>query len=74
MEKLADLGFDPEMGARQLRRVIQQKVEDPLSDALLSGEFQDCSLILVDMKDDGIVLRRGEDEVALPPEEAVPAV
>ena len=30
LEKLADLGYDPEMGARPLRRVIQQKVEDPL--------------------------------------------
>jgi ATP-dependent Clp protease ATP-binding subunit ClpC len=74
LEKLADLGFDPEMGARPLRRVIQQKVEDPLSDALLSGEFQDCSLILVDVKDDEIILRRGEGEVESPPEEAVPAV
>jgi ATP-dependent Clp protease ATP-binding subunit ClpC len=74
LEKLADLGFDPEMGARPLRRVIQQKVEDPLSDALLSGEFQDCSLILVDVKGDEIILRRGVGEVETPPEEAVPAV
>jgi ATP-dependent Clp protease ATP-binding subunit ClpC len=74
LEKLADLGFDPEMGARPLRRVIQQKVEDPLSDALLAGEFQDCSLILVDIEDDEIVLRRGEGEAAPLPAEAVPAV
>ncbi len=37
LNQLASEGYDPEMGARPLRRVIQQKVEDPLSDALLSG-------------------------------------
>jgi ATP-dependent Clp protease ATP-binding subunit ClpC len=35
LSTLADLGYDPEFGARPLRRVIQQKVEDPLSDRLL---------------------------------------
>jgi ATP-dependent Clp protease ATP-binding subunit ClpC len=38
---LADLGYDPDMGARPLRRVIQNKVEDTLSDGLLSGQFHD---------------------------------
>jgi ATP-dependent Clp protease ATP-binding subunit ClpC len=37
---LAELGYDPEMGARPLRRVIQNTVEDRLSDALLAGDFQ----------------------------------
>ncbi|RME86669.1 MAG: ATP-dependent Clp protease ATP-binding subunit [Anaerolineae bacterium] len=61
---LADLGYDPEMGARPLRRVIQQRVEDPLSDALLTGTFSDGDTVLVDVdvKDDEreIVLRRAE--------------
>jgi ATP-dependent Clp protease ATP-binding subunit ClpC len=48
LNQLADEGYDPEMGARPLRRVIQQKVEDPLSDALLSGQFEDGDVILVD--------------------------
>jgi ATP-dependent Clp protease ATP-binding subunit ClpC len=64
LEKLAELGFDPEMGARPLRRVIQQKVEDPLSDALLNGEFEDSSTILVDVSEDEIVLKRGKGEEA----------
>lgn len=59
---LADLGYDPEMGARPLKRVIQQKVEDTLSDALLAGEFSDGETIVVDVKDEKIVLRRKEDE------------
>ncbi|OGO28872.1 MAG: NDP-hexose 4-ketoreductase, partial [Chloroflexi bacterium RBG_16_52_11] len=39
LASLADQGFDAEFGARPLRRIIQQKVEDPLSDRLLAGEF-----------------------------------
>ncbi len=73
LEKLAELGFDPEMGARPLRRVIQQKVEDPLSDKLLIGEFQDCELIVVDVEDDDVVLKLEEKEEE-PPAEAVAAV
>jgi len=66
LEKLAELGYDPEMGARPLRRVIQQKVEDRLSDALLSNEFEDCVDILVDLDGEEIVLRRGDQENKLP--------
>jgi ATP-dependent Clp protease ATP-binding subunit ClpC len=55
---LADLGYDPDMGARPLKRIIQQKVEDVLSDALLSGQFADGDAIVVDVSDDEIVLRR----------------
>jgi ATP-dependent Clp protease ATP-binding subunit ClpC len=77
LEKLAELGYDPEMGARPLRRVIQSKVEDQLSDSLLAGTFDDCTTIVVDYdeEEDDIVLRRGEGESAEPiePAEAVPA-
>ena len=62
LDKLAELGYDPDMGARPLRRVIQQKVEDPLSDSLLAGEFQGCGEIIVDLVEDEVVLRRGEAE------------
>jgi ATP-dependent Clp protease ATP-binding subunit ClpC len=64
VEKLAELGYDPDMGARPLKRVIQQKVEDPLSDALLSGQFEDGDTILVDLQDDEIVLKRAEGQPA----------
>ena len=69
---LADQGYDPDMGARPLRRVIQQKVEDPLSDALLSGRFHDGDTILVDLKDDDIFLHQPEGEAA--PDQAVQPV
>jgi len=60
-------GYDPEMGARPLRRVIQLKVEDALSDSVLSGRFADGDHILVDVNPDGaIILTRLETPEALP--------
>ena len=64
LDKLAELGYDPEMGARPLKRVIQQKVEDMLSDALLSGTFADGDAIIVDYREDEVVLRRAEEAPA----------
>src|SRR5262245_8680402 len=62
LSAVADLGYDAEFGARPLRRVIQQKVEDPLSDRLLSGEFHNGDSILVTLIPDGdIVLERESD-------------
>jgi ATP-dependent Clp protease ATP-binding subunit ClpC len=58
LDLLAVQGFDSEMGARPLRRVIQQRVEDPLSDSLLSGTFQEGDAILVDAADGEIILTR----------------
>ncbi|MGA2489155.1 MAG: NDP-hexose 4-ketoreductase, partial [Anaerolineales bacterium] len=65
---LADSGFDVEMGARPLRRVIQQKVEDPLSDALLAGTFHEGDTILVDVSEGEVVLRRAPVVEAKAPE------
>jgi ATP-dependent Clp protease ATP-binding subunit ClpC len=59
---LADEGYNPEYGARPLRRVIQYRVEDSLSDALLSGQFESGDTILVDVEDDEIVLRTDTEE------------
>jgi ATP-dependent Clp protease ATP-binding subunit ClpC len=59
LQKLGELGYDPDMGARPLRRVIQQYVEDPLSDALLSGDFEDGNTILVDLAEgEEIILKK----------------
>ncbi len=67
--QFADEGYDPDMGARPLRRVIQQKVEDPLSDKLLSGEFENGDTVMVDVDEEkNIVLRRGEREEEEPQE------
>ena len=53
LEKLTREGFDPEMGARPLRRVIQEKVENPLSEALLSHRFHDGDTILFTLDKNG---------------------
>ena len=62
LSALADLGYDADFGARPLRRVIQQKVEDPLSDKLLGGEFHDGDAILVTLNAEGeVVLERAPE-------------
>jgi len=62
LDLLAEQGYDPEMGARPLRRIIQLKVEDPLSDALLSGTFHEGDTILVDVEEGEVMLRRAEEQ------------
>ena len=59
---LAELGYNPEMGARPLRREIQNKVEDQLSDAMLAGHFKDGDKILIDAEDGEVILRIDETE------------
>ena len=61
-ELLAKLGYDPEMGARPLRRVIQNQVEDRLSDMMLTGEFEDGSTVLVGVEDGELILTLGAEE------------
>jgi ATP-dependent Clp protease ATP-binding subunit ClpC len=46
---LADRGYDPELGARPLRRAIQRLVEDPLSERLLLKEFSAGQIVVVDI-------------------------
>ena len=70
--RLAELGYDPDMGARPLRRVIQDLVEDKLSDALLQKRFEDDGSILIDLEDGEIVLRNAENKRESRLEEAVP--
>jgi len=60
LDLMATQGFDPDMGARPLRRVIQQQVEDKLSDALLSGEFIEGDVILVDVNAEEVILKKQE--------------
>ncbi len=63
IDQFAAEGYDPDMGARPLRRVIQNKVEDRLSDALLAGDFNDGDTVLVDVDENHeLVLRKAEDE------------
>jgi len=55
-EKLVDLGYDPRFGARPLRRVIQDKVEDQLTDLIL--EDQDVDAVQVTVEDKEILVKK----------------
>ncbi|MGB7159856.1 MAG: ATP-dependent chaperone ClpB [Tepidisphaeraceae bacterium] len=46
---LADEGYDPTLGARPLKRVIQQRLENPLAQKILGGEFKEGDVIRVDV-------------------------
>ncbi|PIE91577.1 MAG: type VI secretion system ATPase TssH [Acidobacteria bacterium] len=52
---IADRGFEPAFGARPVKRVIQQLLLNPLSTAILSGQFSDEQVILVDVEADQLV-------------------
>ena len=51
LEYLSDLGYDPDMGARPVRRVITQEVEERLSDELLAKRFKVGDTIQVDLQE-----------------------
>lgn len=57
-ELLATRGFNPVYGARPLKRVIRQMVENPLSKELLSGKFEKGDKLVIDVKDDEIVFNK----------------
>jgi len=60
---LGKKGYDPVFGARPLRRVIQNLVEDQLSEALLRGEFQSGDTVEVTCDEEKIVMRSLAKEV-----------
>ncbi len=51
---LAEIGYDPDFGARPLKRLIQRELQDPLALRILSGEFPEGALIRVDRGADGL--------------------
>jgi ATP-dependent Clp protease ATP-binding subunit ClpC len=56
---LAQVGYDPQFGARPLRRLLQRRVESPLSRKLLSGEFHAGDTVIIDhVGSDEIEFRR----------------
>ena len=55
---LASEGFDPQFGARPLRRALQRHIESPLSVKLLRGEFESGDLVGVDAGEEGLIFER----------------
>jgi ATP-dependent Clp protease ATP-binding subunit ClpB len=53
-EYLAETGYDPDFGARPLKRAIQRELQDPLALRILSGDFHEGDLIRVDHGPEGL--------------------
>ncbi len=75
---LAQKGFDPLLGARPLRRVIQRDIEDAISEKILMGDLHDNEQILVDSEGEGILgefifTARPFEDKATPAEEVAEA-
>jgi ATP-dependent Clp protease ATP-binding subunit ClpC len=58
---LVDQGYDPNLGARPLRRAVQRYIEDPLAEEMLLGTFSPGDTILADVDDDKKVIFRKKD-------------
>ena len=67
---LGEEGFDPVLGARPLRRLIQNAVEDTLSDEILSGRLNQGDVAVVDLEDGKVVIRAKEAKKTKEPKEA----
>ena len=49
---LAKKGFDPNFGARPLRRLIQREIEDPISNGIVSGEYRQGDIVMADLSEE----------------------
>ena len=58
---IAEKGFDSNLGARPLKRVIQKKILDPLSLKIISGEFERNKRIIIDFQNKKIIFLRVKD-------------
>ena len=58
-ERLIEIGFDPALGARPLRRAMQHEVEDRLSEKILHGELNPGDHVKVDSKDGEFLFEHG---------------
>jgi len=58
LSKIADIGYDPEYGARPIRRALQREAEDRLSEALLAGDIQKGERVALDVEENEFIVRR----------------
>lgn len=65
-EFLAEKGFDQNLGARPLKRVIQKQVLDPLSLKIVSGEIKEGERVIIDLEAGQIIFRTAKDLVKAP--------
>ncbi len=60
IEKIAEEGYDPEYGARPIRRAIQKHIEDHLSEELLKGNLEKGKLVRIDVENDEFTVKLAE--------------
>jgi len=63
LEYLADQGFDPQFGARPLKRLIQKEIVNELSKRILAGDIDKNKPVLVDVFDNTVVFRNDASPV-----------
>ena len=73
-EFLIEKGYDPEFGARPLRRAIERLIEDPLSEEILKGTFAGAKTIRIQVRDNELEFIPDEAEAASTVPEAAPEV
>ncbi len=66
-EFLVGEGYNPDFGARPLRRAISRRIEDPIAEEILSGAVTGGTRVTVTMRDDHIYFDISPDETLLPP-------
>ena len=64
LEFLAEQGFDPQFGARPLKRLIQKEIINQLSKRILAGDIDKTHPVLVDVFDNTVVFRNELPELA----------
>jgi ATP-dependent Clp protease ATP-binding subunit ClpC len=71
-DMLAREGFDPQFGARPLRRAVQRLIEDPLAEEILLGRFSEGDTVIASLDEDGrlVFLKKEISEAENPPEPA----
>ena len=65
LEYLADQGFDPQFGARPLKRLIQKEIVNHLSKRILAGDIDKNQPVLVDVFDNNVVFRNEAQEAEM---------
>ncbi len=63
IQYLADVGFDPQFGARPIKRIIQKRVMNQLSKDILAGKVQRDGLILIDTENESLVFRNEPNSI-----------
>jgi len=60
-EYLAETGYDPDFGARPLKRAIQRELQDPLALKILAGDFGDGDTVLAERGGEGLSFKKKKE-------------